>query len=249
LTEALGDGLVPVISKERLSGSPHSGGYDSKSIADRLAAVFDAARVLICVREQRSIIASTFKQYVRAGGPLPLARYLHPPRAGSRKLPMFRFDHFEYDRLVAHYMRLFGSEHVLVIPYELLVLDAESFMASILEFAGARAPKGALQALPYSVRRKQALSGVGTSALRQLNRFIRPSRLNPAPLFPLTNAEELTSRVSASIAAGTPDRLERILDRRLRQAIEAEVGDRYRDSNRRLRELTGLTLEQLGYPL
>src|SRR5215218_14466 len=44
--------LVPVLSAERLSGNPHSGGYDSKQIAERLAATFPEARVLIVIREQ-----------------------------------------------------------------------------------------------------------------------------------------------------------------------------------------------------
>ena len=32
--------LFPVITQERLSGSPHSGGYDSQVIAERLRAGF-----------------------------------------------------------------------------------------------------------------------------------------------------------------------------------------------------------------
>ena len=44
------EGLVPVLSAERLSGNPHSGGYDSKQIAERLAATFPEARVLAILR-------------------------------------------------------------------------------------------------------------------------------------------------------------------------------------------------------
>ena len=51
---------VPVISHERLSGYPHSGGHDSKEIAHRLAAVFPNAKVVIVIREQKSMILSNY---------------------------------------------------------------------------------------------------------------------------------------------------------------------------------------------
>jgi hypothetical protein len=60
-------GLFPVLSLERLSGHPFSGGYDAKQIADRLAAIFPEGRVLAVLREQRSMVLSTYKHYVRSG--------------------------------------------------------------------------------------------------------------------------------------------------------------------------------------
>lgn len=79
-----GDGTLPVISDERLSGNPHAGAYDRKEIAERLRAVFPGARVLVVIREQRSMIRSTYKQYVRMGGPNALDEYLHWYRSGRR---------------------------------------------------------------------------------------------------------------------------------------------------------------------
>src|SRR5262245_6185327 len=72
-------GLLPVVSNERLSGHPSSGGYDSKEIADRLAAVFPEGRVLIVIREQHSVIESVYKQYVLAGGPSPFELFVDAP--------------------------------------------------------------------------------------------------------------------------------------------------------------------------
>ena len=73
------EGLSPVVSFERFSGNPFSGGYDSKEIADRLVRVFPDARVLVIVREQRSMIVSTYKKYVREGGALPPSKFMRPP--------------------------------------------------------------------------------------------------------------------------------------------------------------------------
>jgi len=36
-------GLVAVVSSERLSGNPHSGGYDSRTLADRITAALPGA--------------------------------------------------------------------------------------------------------------------------------------------------------------------------------------------------------------
>jgi hypothetical protein len=82
--------LVPVLSSERLSGEPHFGGYDSEIIADRLAAVFPDARILVVIREQTSMFLSIYKEYIRRGGAASLKQYLAAPRDGYW-MPQFRF--------------------------------------------------------------------------------------------------------------------------------------------------------------
>ena len=116
-----GRGLLPVVSMERLSGHPFSGGYDCKEIADRLVAVLPEGRVLVVVREQRSMIVSTYKQYVRAGGAARPEQFLDPPRSKSRRVPWFDARYFEYDRLLRHYVELFGAERMLCLPFEQFV--------------------------------------------------------------------------------------------------------------------------------
>lgn len=60
--------LLRVLSWERLSGSPHAGGFDAAQIAGRLHEMYPDARVLIGVREQRSMTLALYRQYVRDGG-------------------------------------------------------------------------------------------------------------------------------------------------------------------------------------
>ena len=100
---------MPVLSHERLSGYPHSGGFDSRAIAERLATVLPGARILIVVREQRSMIHSNYHQYVRDGGACPLHRYLQPPQPSMRRMPGFAAEFFAYDRLVETYRSHFGD--------------------------------------------------------------------------------------------------------------------------------------------
>ncbi|MFN3287225.1 MAG: hypothetical protein ACK40H_02150 [Sphingomonadaceae bacterium] len=74
-------GCVPVISDERLSGNPLSGGFDTRLLVDRLADLFPQARVLLVLREQRAMLKSIYDQYVRTGGGCAIERFLDP---GSR---------------------------------------------------------------------------------------------------------------------------------------------------------------------
>src|SRR5215204_551922 len=131
--QAQAQGLVPVLSSERLSGEPHFGGYDSELIADRLATVFPNAKVLVIVREQTSMFLSIYKEYIRRGGAASLRQYLATPRDGYW-LPQFRFEFLEYHRLITRYQDLFGAESVMVLPYELLRRQPTTFLGQIGEF-------------------------------------------------------------------------------------------------------------------
>ena len=61
-------GRACVFSAERLSGNPHSGGYDAAEMADRVKAAFGEAKILILVREQVSMLVATYKQYIKKRG-------------------------------------------------------------------------------------------------------------------------------------------------------------------------------------
>jgi hypothetical protein len=240
-------GLLPVISMERLSGHPFSGGYDCKEIADRLAAVLPEARVLVVVREQRSMILSTYKQYVRAGGAARLEQFLDPPRSKSRRVPWFDPRYFEYDRLLGHYARLFGLDRVLCLPFEQFVADGPAFVGAIRRFAGRPPDRSALEALPFDERSNRAPSAAGTERRRRRNKLGVRSEVNPSPVF-APEAFECLSPVLLERALRTNiDAVE--LERRLRRTVEAFVGGRYTESNRRTARLTGIDLASFGWTL
>jgi hypothetical protein len=249
LEKAAKKGLTPVASAERLCGNPHSGGYDSKELADRLHHVFPAGRVLIVIREQRSMIASTYKQYVRAGGVCPLRHYLHPPERGRSRLPLFDFDHFNYDRLVGYYDRLFGRDRVHVALYEDFCTQPRAFAEEILRFAGVETTSEELDALPFDVKRNAGLRGASVAVKRRLNGLMLRDRLNPAPLLEVPGAERLMSQTVQLTERWTPGAVSRALEQRLIRESAKAVGDRYQESNRRLRALRPLDLASRGYDL
>jgi hypothetical protein len=235
-------GEIPVLTAERLSGNPHSGGYDSALLAERLHQTFPEAHILAVVREQASMAFSSYGQYVREGGPQSLKRYTRLPKMGWARLPRFRWEYFEYDLLVARYHELFGAERVHTLAFEQLRQDPAAFVKAITDFAGARLP----QKIPVDGR-NTGMCGLTLAAKRQVNRFLVCDSNNPGALVD-------SIRVSRALVHGfeyvdrfVPAALRERSNEQLRRFIRAEINDRFRASNARLAQLTGLPLADLGY--
>lgn len=245
LQKLVDEGLSPVVSFERFSGNPFSGGYDSKEIADRLVQVFPDARVLVVVREQRSMILSTYKQYVREGGALPVRKFMLPPTSRSMRVPWFDLRHFEYDHLLAYYHRLYGAEAVLARPYEQFVADPASFVEQIARFAGRPLDEETLAKLPFESKTNPGPPATAIAARRMLNGLGVRSDLNPAPPLASPVFWRLGKRIDRLSLA--PQGVVAKEEAKLRRTIEETVGERYVESNRRTAELIGVDLGSYGW--
>lgn len=235
---AAAEGKVAVVSDERLSGSPHAGGYDTATIARRLAATFPGAPVLVGIREQRQAVLSLWKQYVRDGGGASLRSYLHP--RNPYELPQFRFSHLEYHHAVGLYRELFGLDRVLVLPFEVLASDPAGSHDRIAAFAGLPPPASPPGGEPYA-----ALGALTLSLKRLFNRvFVRTSLSPSAPLY-VKDHEHRFERLDRWL----PRAPSRVLERRLRAFVATVVGERYARSNGATAALAGLDLASLGYPV
>ncbi len=239
------DGLSPVVSFERFSGNPFSGGYDSKEIADRLAAVFPDARVLVVVREQRSMIVSTYKQYVREGGALPVRKFMLPPTSRSMRVPWFDLRHFEYHHLLGYYRGLFGADAVLALTYEQFRSDPRSFVEQLARFAGRPLSDEQLDALPYEAKTNPGPPATAIAVRRWLNGLGVRSDLNPAPPLASPAFWKLGKRIDRLSLA--PRQTVASEEEKLRRAVAETVGDRYVESNRRTAELIGVDLGAYGW--
>lgn len=233
-------GLTPVLSSERLSGAPHFGGYDSEIIADRLAAVFPNARIMVVIREQKEMFLSIYKQYIRRGGAASWRQYLAAPRDGYW-MPQFRFVYLEYHRLISRYQNLFGAKNVLVLPYELLRARPTDFLAEVSEFVGL--PRVKPRVRPMNV----SLSAFSLSLRRHANRYLVQDPVNPAPPLDLPRAHAILERACRAVDAIAPATLLESYERRWSTRAAREVGTRYAHSNARTAALTGLDLRMFGY--
>jgi hypothetical protein len=174
-----GDERVPVLSAERLSGHPFSGGVDALAIAGRIVAAFPQARVVIGIREQVSWLVSLYGQMVREGYPGTIREFAF----GSRwKGSGFGLDYLLLDRLVEAYLDGLGPARVLVVPVEDLRQDSDAVVARACRWwdvpASAVPPSGPVNPAPGAARRE---------ALRRVN-LLRRSEANPFPVADLFDA-------------------------------------------------------------
>ncbi len=229
------------LSGESLSGSLFSGGHNSAWNAELLHGLFPDARILLVVREQRSIILSAYGQYVKKGGLLRLDAFL----AGSRsmRMPFFNLRQFKYDRLVAHYQGLFGADHVQVLPYEWIVNDPVRLLAELRRFLGI---EGEI-AEPGKEVLNASRDAVALVVMRHLNYLRRADPLNGLSPLATNFGRRLIDNFCARLQGRLFDPLSRRVRRRWQRQIAATVEGSYAESNQRLAQLTGLPLAQLGY--
>lgn len=239
---------VPVLSHERLSGYPHSGGYDSKELAGRIAAVLPDARILLVIREQRDMLYSSYRQYIVDGGACGLKSYLNPVALGNSRVPAFTPAYFEYDRLIKCYRQLFGADNFLVLPYEMFCARPREFIEAIELFAG-RAPGEHMDAVDETpVNRGR--SAIGIALLGWVNRLAHRNDLNPAPLVESAALSGIGGRLARAVDRRLPRGLgTRRMEHRHRDTLAAYSIGRFGASNLRTCALTGLDLVEWGYDL
>lgn len=239
-------GLVPVLSAERLSGLPHSGGWNSKELIDRLAQVLPDGRILLVFREQKAMLYSIYQQYVRSGGQCGLMDYLEPPVRGQGKSPLFDYGHYRYDRLIRYCADRFGRERVLALPFELFGRSPQEFVRRLLRFCGAEASADAIEQLPYANYANRSWSPMALVATRLLNRTLRRGALNPWLPFPLPMRRPSWEGM-VRLLDRVPHRIATRVERTMRSAIAVGVAERYRMSNRATGQLVHMDLGALGY--
>lgn len=219
---------IIMISAERLSGFPMSGGFDSVNIANRIHRVAPEAKIIVVVREQLDMIRSVYKQMVVEGYPGSIEQMLNKK---SWKMAGFNRAFYEYDALIKVYVALFGPSKVLVLPYKLLRKDSDQFihqMCNFLEIGVVPPPETS-----EVVNRSLPASCIGL--FRRLNRF-RKTEINPYP--PLILPRRLIDALVTFHVAVR--KTEKDL---LSSALCSELRQYYRPSNNRLRSLTGIDLE------
>jgi Sulfotransferase family len=97
-----------------------------------LAHLFPTAHILIVTRGFRSMMLSTYSQYLRTGGLDSLATLctLVALAGAANQAP------WDYDYVIGLYRRAFGEGKVMVLPYELLRDDAAAFLGEIARWLG-----------------------------------------------------------------------------------------------------------------
>lgn len=228
-------GSTDVISLEALVGHPFYGGRESDGFAQRLKEIAPDALILITIREQVRMIASVYMQYLRRGGTLSAERFFDGETVGG----YFGFDavHFEYDRLVALYQRLFGVENVAVLTMECIAKDQAEAVRRIAEFSGNH-EIGPWQTQP--TRGVGAPEGVAW-ALRRIN-HLQSGPAHREPLLDLKGMARFAYRATERLGKDL-----KLASRPVTEIARRRYGSAFAQSNLRLGELIDAPDDLSGY--
>jgi len=227
-----------------------------RKILTNLHAAFPAAKIVIIIREQRDLLLSYFRFHIQA------SNWNTESIAGLCRRYEASFSH--YDRCVRSYADTFGRENVRVVPYELLKEDRERFIEEVLSFTKGK------YTLSIPEKRINASSKyiVDTYPKMIINRIV--NALTPFDLLLKTEGITIGGRPFPRIVRNVVlDPLAWCLNVSLGAALRRYYAGRYgpeavcaisgedlksvapviRESNRRLKELTGLDLSRYGYLL
>jgi hypothetical protein len=232
---------VPIISQEILCGKPIDRIYTGRYVADRIHAAFPRAKILIGVREQKAIALSLYREYIQLDGVLPLTVFLGTGDEPLGYKPILNEGYLEYDRVVSYYQKLYGRENVHILPMELLQKDPKGYVQSLLQFCQC---SGRIERL--SKPRRVGYSAVPLTIRRKLNPWVQ---INPLAPWPSTWGQRAVIKLCRVIDRLTPQTWNAPLERRWKETIERRYEGRFRESNRRLADLTGIDLAALGYEL
>jgi hypothetical protein len=124
---------------------------------------------------------------------------------------------------------------------ERLLKDPQGYVKSILEFC--RCP-GRIERL--SEARRVGLSAAALTVCRGLNPWIRR---NPSIPWPATRAQRAVIKLCKVINRVTPKSWSAPVERRWKETAARRYAGAFRNSNRRLAELTGIDLAAWDYEL
>ena len=167
---------------------------DQARVCATLAGLFPNAEVLIVTRGFRSMILSSYSQYVRTGGTQSLAEFAASGRANGA---------WHYDRLVSAYADAFGRDRLILLPWELL-RDRPAEFVSQLEKRFGLDPGPVPQERP-----NQALAPAEIQAQLRLSRALARAPRPVAALYARAAAAgRLPLRALARFGKGRADTLD-----------------------------------------
>jgi len=120
-----------IISAERLSGHPYSGGCDRYQIGERIKKISPGAKILLFVRDQVPMLKSLYKQMVNQGYTGSIRDFIYGKTWIKKG---FQLSYLEYDILAKFYIETFGKKNILLSRFEDFQKDQKEVLFKICEF-------------------------------------------------------------------------------------------------------------------
>lgn len=233
---------LTVISNEDYAGHPFSGGALGELFGKRIHQSLPKAKIIIVIREQRKMVLSHYAHLVtRSHTRMGLEQFLAPKL--WLQSPGFHHSVFEYSRIISWYQQLFGSDQVLIVPFELVNVDQTRFFQMITNFLGVNSFE------PKPVKTKNQRDYAEYCTLRRMPWINKFGRCVPTNGYTGLDKQKLRNRL-LTVMGSTVSK--KSLSKRVEQdlsLIESKIlADVSRD-NVRLAKLVDFDLESLGYSL
>lgn len=175
---AISDAEIYLISAERLSGHPLSGGYDREKIIQNIYSAYPDSKILVTVRNQVDLIRSTYQQLVKEGDTRKITEFLN---SDCWKKPCFNLDYYDFAKLHTLYNSYFEGDNLAFFFFEDLVENKTGFINDICAHLGTE-----FFIPTESDRVNESIKGGKLEAIRILNHF-RKSEYNHSPIINLGN--------------------------------------------------------------
>lgn len=245
-------GKTFVLSHERLSGYPSSGGFDSRQIADRLKLHFPNARVLCLFREQKAMILSAWRQQIVDGGGASLRRFLSPPEPTIVRIPLFDPNMYKYTYLLTYYSKLFGSSNVLFVPYEEFGIRPQDVVTKLGRLIGhEKLGQDALRLVTQMEKPNPSLSPLILGAHRMLNVLFSRTQLSQNCVVDLgaRNIRTVMRFTDKYLRKVIPASVVKYFQERASEKVDHYCGTMFHDDNALLSKLVGQQLSAYGYSM
>ena len=132
-----------IFSLEGFIGTTHNfglNGYMTIEHAQRIKSTYPEASIVLFIRRQTDIIASSYAQYLKGGGTHSIKKFLyHQSLRNLGGLMLFNWQYFEYHHVIRLYQDLFGSNKVHVFLFEDFLQNKRDFIESFCSSLGLEA--------------------------------------------------------------------------------------------------------------
>lgn len=221
-----------VLSEETLIGDPATGKYYGEEVGKRIYDSYPEAKILITIREQKSLILSAYREYIHGGGIYSLERFIGADVKKDGFSPIFQFEFLMYDRVVSFYKALFGDKNVEILILESLSNNRSEYLRRLYEFSEI---EDCLDDNEYDFTPVHSgRTGVALLFLRFANRYVpRPDyKMNRYPI-----SWKIVSKLAGLLQKISSGRLNRAIDNRMKNIINKASGSIFKSSNNRLSDL------------
>jgi hypothetical protein len=227
-------------SEEEFSGDLYT---DYLHMPERLYRVNPGAKILVCLRSQKTIIPSMYYLYVKKGGHLTYRQY-------AQKLIDAR--KFDYLPLIDAYRAVFGEENVCVLLFEDLGRDSKQFVHRVMSFIGHQR-EVEIDDRPLVVNaRAESLSIRAMRLMNRLTGTTPPSRFMDVDERAWVMARLHWRTRLCTVPFFFTHRLQNVLPSRLTAlpttAVQPSIEAAYGDSNRKLFRVLDINIDDYNYP-